>query len=251
MPRGKCVLQGTYAMKGNPPEEEKPQDRFATEAREAFRQSVLGSDFPCLGAKAAFNSESYVLNVYGELGASDSTARLSAELFDFTRSEIRRSSEYATFVAIFAGPFGIDEVQFEHLLWRQLRKLHRAEAEQFDWDPSVRSDPGDPYFSFSLGGQALYVIGMHANSSREARRFKWPALVFNPHEQFEQLRADGKWKKMQETIRSRDFALQGSINPMLSDFGQQSEARQYSGRAVEEAWRAPFSPIKSKCPFAH
>ena len=35
--------------------------------------------------------------------------------------------------------------------------------------------------------------------------------------------------------------LQGSINPMLSDFGEATEARQYSGRAVEDDWRAPFA----------
>jgi hypothetical protein len=34
--------------------------------------------------------------------------------------------------------------------------------------------------------------------------------------------------------------LQGSINPNLSDFGVHSEARQYSGRAVEDAWKCPF-----------
>jgi FPC/CPF motif-containing protein YcgG len=76
--------------------------------------------------------------------------------------------------------------------------------------------------------------------------------VFNPHEQFERLRADGKWKHMQETIRERDVQLQGTINPMLSDFGERSEARQYSGRAVDEDWRAPFPTVSSgKCPFAH
>jgi uncharacterized protein len=96
------------------------------------------------------------------------------------------------------------------------------------------------------------VIGLHAHSSREARRFRWPTLVFNPHEQFERLRADGKWKHMQETIRQRDRHLQGTINPMLSDFGERSEARQYSGRAVGANWQAPFPAASSgKCPFAH
>jgi FPC/CPF motif-containing protein YcgG len=56
---------------------------------------------------------------------------------------------------------------------------------------------------------------------------------------------------MQETIRTRDLALQGTINPMLSDFGERSEARQYSGRAVEENWQAPFKALERKCPFAH
>jgi FPC/CPF motif-containing protein YcgG len=114
-----------------------------------------------------------------------------------------------------------------------------------EWDRSVSPDPRDSHFSFSFAGQAFYVIGLHANSSREARRFPWPTLVFNPHEQFERLRTDGKWKRMQQTIRERDTQLQGSINPMLSDFGERSEAPQYSGRAVGEDWQPPIG----KCPF--
>jgi FPC/CPF motif-containing protein YcgG len=145
----------------------------------------------------------------------------------------------------------MSELEFEDLLWKQLRLLHEYDAAGFDWDPAVASDPRDPHFSFSFGGQALYVIGMHANSSRESRRFSLPTLIFNPHAQFDRLRANGKWKHMQETIRQRDLQLQGSINPMLTDFGVQSEARQYSGRVVAESWRAPFPPTERKCPFMH
>jgi FPC/CPF motif-containing protein YcgG len=97
----------------------------------------------------------------------------------------------------------------------------------------------------------MYVIGLHANSARIARRFPWPTLVFNPHRQFEKLRADGKWKRMQGAIRERERELQGTTNPMLSDFGEQSEARQYSGRAVEKDWAVPFPVDARKCPFAH
>jgi uncharacterized protein len=287
-------------MRGNPFAREGAKlprtgpDSFAAEAEAAFRDFVLRPEFPCVGAKAAFNSDSYTLRTYGDLGSSDATKELSAALYDFTRTNTRQDphpnllsqgegtvfrtsvvpgeegggvndlplplgvgrvraqfSEYATFIAIFEGPRETDELEFESLFWQQLRRLHAVDAAHFDWDPNVKSDPADPHFSFSFGGQALYVIGLHANSSREARQFPWPALVFNPHEQFERLRADGKWKRMQETIRARDLELQGSINPMLSDFGVDSEARQYSGRSVEENWRAPFEAVKGKCPFAH
>lgn len=224
---------------------------FAIQAEAAFRDRVSHAEFPCLGAKAALNANSYTLQVFDELGAPSATVDLAAALYDFKRWTASTPSEYATFVAIFERPRDVDEVHFEELLWKQLRALHAHDSAHFDWDPNVRSDPADPHFSFSFGGQALYVIGMHANSSRDARRFPWPALVFNPHEQFERLRGDGKWKRMQETIRSRDLALQGSINPMLSDFGVQSEARQYSGRAVEDDWKAPFPKGAGKCPFAH
>jgi hypothetical protein len=218
---------------------------FASRAEAAFREFVFDAAFPCLGAKAAFNSESETIRVFDELGSAESTRALADALNDFSPR-----SEYATFIAIFERPRNVGELEFENLLWKQLRLLHHQDAHS-KWNPNVASDPADPHFSFSFGGQALYVIGMHANSSRAARCFPWPTLVFNPHEQFERLRADGKWRHMQETIRERDRHLQGTINPMLSDFGVQSEARQYSGRAVEENWRAPFPAAQRKCPFAH
>ena len=225
--------------------------RFEAEAPKAFHDMVLANDYPCLGAKAALHSSSFTVRCYPEIGSAAATSQLSPALLNFTETQRASASEYATFIAIFEGPRPVDETEFERLLWAQLRALHHEDARHFDWDANVRSDPSDPHFSFSFGGRALYVIGMHSNSSRTARRFPWPALIFNPHEQFERLRADGKWKRMQETIRKRDLELEGSINPMLSDFGERSEARQYSGRPVEEDWQAPFPKPAGKCPFAH
>jgi len=221
------------------------ETQFAIQAAAAFRKFVLRPEFPCLGAKSALNSESHTLRTFEELGTAESTDELAIALSDFTIP-----TEYASLIAIFTGPRETTETEFEQLLWKQLRLLHEHDMAA-DWDPAVSSDPADPHFSFSFGGRALYVIGLHANSSREARRFPWPTLVFNPHEQFERLRTDGKWKHMQEMIRQRDLRLQGTINPMLSDFGERSEARQYSGRAVEEDWQAPFPKVAGKCPFAH
>ncbi len=74
------------------------------------------------------------------------------------------------------------------------------------------------------------------HSGRLAR----PALVFNLHDQFTQLRAAGKYEGMREKILARDEAIAGSVNPMLARHGEASEARQYSGRAVPEQWRCPF-----------
>jgi uncharacterized protein len=221
--------------------------QFAAQAVQAFRQFVSDPRFPCLGAKAAFNSNAQTIRVFNLLGSAESTDDLAAALSDFAESP----ADYASFIAIFEGPRETTEIEFEQFLWRQLRLLHEHDAAGADWAPNVASDPADPHFSFSFAGQALYVIGMHANSSREARRFPWPVLIFNPHEQFQRLRSDGKWQHMQETIRQRDLQLQGSINPMLSDFGEQSEARQYSGRVVEDNWHAPFPKVAGKCPFAH
>jgi FPC/CPF motif-containing protein YcgG len=225
-----------------------------------FKSFIGGSTFPCLGAKAAMNARSFCFHVYEELASELCSKELSRDLGRFVKSEMRRTHPYATFVAIFERPIGVDEEQFESLLWAQLHSLSAIDSLDNAWDPKVSSDPDHPLFSFSFGGHALYVVGMHDQSSRLSRRFRWPALIFNPHEQFERLRAAGKWPRLQESIRARDVALQGNINPMLSDFGVKPESRQYSGRAVDEHWHAPWptekpalskSATPSRCPFGH
>lgn len=232
-----------------------PED---TSLEKQFASFVADSAFPCVGARAAFNSGSYITRVYQELAHPLCSERVARDLQVFQDSEMRRTKEFATFVAIFRNPRETSESDFEELLWLQLQLLHEIDARRHAWDPSVSSDPGDPRFSFSFAGQATYVVGMHASSSRLARRFPCPALIFNPHEQFERLRREGKWAHMQQVIRTRDIALQGSANPMLNEFGETSEARQYSGRAVEANWR-PSLPRESlasgkissaRCPFA-
>ena len=102
--------------------------------------------------------------------------------------------------------------------------------------------PTSPHFSLSFGGEAFFVVGLHPNASRPARRFERPALVFNLHDQFERLRDEGKYDKLRSSILDRDEALSGSINPMLARHGEMSEARQYSGRAVTDDWKCPFQP---------
>jgi FPC/CPF motif-containing protein YcgG len=51
---------------------------------------------------------------------------------------------------------------------------------------------------------------------------------------------------VQEVIRNRERNLQGNLNPNLADFGTRSEARQYSGRPVEEGWRCPFHALEGE-----
>ena len=221
--------------------------------RDQFISHIANPAFPCLGAKAAVNAGTYVLSVFEELGNPGCSQELARELEDFTASEMMLTKEYATFVAIFRTPRESAENAFERLLWNQLQQLHDIDAAKHRWDPAVSSDPSEANFSFSLGGVALYVVGMHPSSSRLSRQFPWPALIFNPHAQFQRLRDGGKWDRMRDSIRTQDIKLQGNSNPMLSDFGETSEARQYSGRKVDGGWRPPFeaqAPKSPRCPFA-
>jgi uncharacterized protein len=215
--------------------------------RDAFNAFVADSRYPCLAAKGLERRDAYHLGVYGPLGSTAASSALGADLAAFAGAakHFRDVDPLTAFVAVFQGPTPRGEPAFERRLWAQLQRLHDLDDPSGRWDPSVSDDPGDPRFSFSFAGTALFVIGLHPDSSRLARRFAWPALVFNPHAQFERLRRQGHFDRLRDRIRQRDVALQGSINPNLADFGERSEARQYSGRDTTSAeWRCPFHPRK-------
>lgn len=204
----------------------------------ALREFVLHPEFPCVGAKSAFHRGSYQFGLYRQLGA-DGSERLARDLEYFAESAPGSSDDFATFIACFEGPRDLTEDSFERLLWQQLQHLHLADSEP--WPEGYASDPEDPHFAWSFHGVPFFVVGLSPASSRLARRFPFPAIVFNPHAQFERLRDAGQWKRMQEVIRDRDRELQGDINPALTEFGEESEARQYSGRPRDEDWVAPFN----------
>ena len=205
-----------------------------------FVALVLDEHFTCVGAKAAIRQGGYRFGLYEALGSASATAGLAPDLFTFLSERHTFNSTFVTYVASFAGTPPPDETAFEQDLWATLQQLHELDAPLHQWDRSVTADPDDPRFSFSFAETALFVVGLHAASSRATRRFAWPTLVFNPHEQFDRLRSSGQFERFQNVIRTADRALDGTTNPMLANFGERSEAAQYSGRKVDEVWRCPF-----------
>jgi len=155
----------------------------------------------------------------------------------------RQPDLFQSFAVVFEGPSDLDEEGFERHLWNRVQSLADKDAWLgHPWDGRVAPEPDSPHFSLSFAGEAFFVVGLHPNASRPARRFSSPALVFNLHAQFEQLREAGRYEKLRSSILQRDEALAGSVNPMLARHGEVSEARQYSGRVVDEEWRCPFRP---------
>jgi FPC/CPF motif-containing protein YcgG len=206
----------------------------------SLRALVLNDQFTCLGGKSALRHGAYRFGFYPALGTPAAAAGLARDLFTFVSELPSFGESFSTYLASFDGPPLLDEAAFEDRLWTTLQALHDRDAAHHAWDPSVSTDPADPDFSYSFGGVAFFVIGLHAASSRVTRRFAWPTLVFNPHRQFEALRAHGGYGRFQQVIRHGEQNLQGGINPMLADHGSRSEAVQYSGRQVEGPWRCPF-----------
>ena len=217
---------------------------------EQFLSFIDDDSFPCVGAKAALARGEMFVHEFGMLNDAAHDAELlnSLELFVKTMESADEDPlKVHSFVAVFKGPFITSELQFENLLWTQLYNLHTLDVSRgFSAASDISSNPESPHFSLSLAGHPFFVIGLHPGASRLARTFRSPVLVFNSHRQFEALRADGRYPKMQKAIRKREIALQGSINPNLADFGSNSEARQYSGRKVDANWKCPFDFEKAR-----
>jgi uncharacterized protein len=205
----------------------------------AFDRFVRESAHPCVMARAVLTHEAVTFGRYAALGERAAAAAHCRDLYA-ALDEPRDAASNWSFVALFSARTYRDERSFERALWQHLQRMHEYDAAEHRWDPTVDSDPQSADFSFSIGGRAWYVIGLHPAASRLARRFESVALVFNPHQQFERLRSQGKYAVVRDKIRERDRAVQGSVNPMLADHGDKSEARQYSGRAVANDWRCPF-----------
>jgi hypothetical protein len=207
---------------------------------DSLRALVLNPHYPCVGARSAFERLDYRIGLYPRLASAPAADGLACDLWEFVREMPVVANRLVSYVACFEGPPFASEAAFERLLWRQLQRLHDRDAVHHAWDPAVSDDGDDPHFSFSFAGRAFFVVGLHPAASRWSRRFAWPTLVFNAHAQFEMLRQAGRFERMRERIRQRDVTLQGSINPALADFGESSEARQYSGRHAPGPWRCPF-----------
>lgn len=208
--------------------------------------NFIGADtFPCVAAKGAMSRNHIACIVVERFDCAEEDKRILSFLYDFIRSFREATESLYSAAVLFADPQVLTEDLFEQLLWARLQHLSNLDAEYFSYDKRVSSDPSSPHFSFSLGEEAFFIIGLHPGSSRPSRKFKYPAIVFNPHVQFEELRRTNRYEKMKNIVRKRDLFYSGSVNPMLSDFGEQSEVYQYSGRQYDGTWRCPFKAFHS------
>ncbi|MCT8340983.1 YqcI/YcgG family protein [Flavobacteriaceae bacterium TK19130] len=210
------------------------------ELAERLEDFILGNDHPCIMAQTVFKMKKTTIKRYHTLGTEASAIEIYNDIKSYLTSYDFNSNEFQTFIATFPENSVANEQEFEKLLWKQLQAIHEVDTDP--WDASVSSNPDDSKFSFSIGGEAFFIVGMHPQSSRKARRTPFPVIVFNLHWQFEKLRKMGAYERVRDTIRNRDKALQGTINPVLKDYGDDTETKQYSGRAVEDDWKCPFHP---------
>jgi len=209
----------------------------------AFRAFLRGADFPCIGAKSALARNQIEIVIARDIRSNWDDLRVLPKLLAFAKSYHNGSKPilFQSFAIIFEQPDGLTEAEFEHHLWQRIQSL--SDKDSFFGaihDDRVAANPSDHNFSLSFGAEAFFVVGLHPNASRPARRFDKPVLVFNLHDQFVRLRQQGLYEKMRGIIMDRDIELAGSANPMLARHGESSEAKQYSGRVVDSDWECPY-----------
>lgn len=210
------------------------------EVRHAFKEFVDDTLFPCVAAKAALNRDQMHIFVAGHLACPKDDQDILDFIYKFIDEYRASEQDFHTVCVIFPETHPINEESFDRLLWSRLQALSDLDALKYPYDRRVDTDPSSPQFSFSLGEEAFFIIGLFPGSSREARRFRYPTIVFNPHAQFEKLRSLKRYDKMKNIVRKRDVELSGTINPMLNDFGDDSEAYQYSGMQYDKNWECPY-----------
>jgi FPC/CPF motif-containing protein YcgG len=219
---------------------DRPESQSLTDRFKAF---VRSPEFPCVGAKSALGKDQMTVFEAGDIRCPRDDRKIHAALVDFAADFKTDPVLFRTFAVLFETGETLSESAFEQALWARVQALHDFDlAQGFGWDPRVSADPVSPDFSLSFAEEAFYLVGLHPGASRPARRFSTPALIFNAHAQFEQLRANGQYEVLRQRIIARDIAFAGSANPMLARHGEASEARQYSGRVVDDTWQCPFKP---------
>jgi len=218
-----------------------PTDDTDHPLAQAFRAYIKDPPFPCVGAKSALSKGMMKIVVARDITSGWDDMRIYPALMAFVSRYKMQPSLFQSFAVVFEGPGDLSEEDFEAHLWARAQSLSDKDSWLgHPYDSRVADDPENPHFSLSFAGEAFFIVGLHPRASRPARRFSSPVLVFNLHAQFEQLRAENRYEKLRASILDRDEAFAGSLNPMLARHGESSEARQYSGRAVDAEWRCPF-----------
>ena len=217
-----------------------PHAQEKNEIASELEEFVASADFPCIGAKAALRRHQLEILVVADIRSDISDRLITHRLQDFAIRHDAGDKMFVSQAIIFRKDADLSEALFEMHLWQRLTSLHAIDREDFSWDTEVASDPQSPHFGLSIGGKGFFVVGLHPNASRAARRFRRPTLIFNLHAQFEKLRQEGRYETLRDKTIQRDIALDGSPNPMLARHGQGPVAAQFSGRRVGADWRCPF-----------
>lgn len=201
------------------------------EVPDEFKEFVGGKSFSCVMAKAALK-KGFVKSK--DLGSGMSAKESLRFIYEFVKEYRRCGNDLSSFIFFFEEERFKTFSAFEKFFWDFILDLKRLDQDLYPGDQRVGADPIDPDFGYSLMEEAFFLIVLHPGSPRKARRYFKPAIVFNPHQQFEKMRINGSFEKVRSLIREKDARIQKEKNQMLQDYGAGNEILQYTGRQYAE-----------------
>ncbi len=207
----------------------------------SFYSFIRNIDFPCVAAKDALAKDNVKIFIAENIACPVDDKNILEFMYAFTDAYRRSQKGFHSAAIIFKDCSLKDQNIFDACLWKRLAALRKMDEQNYHHDPRVDSNPMSAGFSFSIKEEAYFILALHAGSSRPARQFQYPTLIFNPHAQFEEMKTTARYEKLKAVVRKKDIALAGSINPMLADFGEASEVYQYSGRQYDKDWKCPLA----------
>lgn len=207
---------------------------------EEYKAFLSSKKFPCIAAKAALSKQQVQCMVVDHMACPKDDHAILQGIYRFIDIYHQAGTAFHSMAVIFKAPQKLNDDLFDELMWRRLQALRDLDSKIYGYDKRVDADPRSANFSFSLKEESFFIIGLHGNSNRPARQFRYPTLVFNPHAEFEKLREANRYEHMKTAVRKRDILYSGSINPMLKNYGEQSEVYQYSGRNYDSQWQCPL-----------
>jgi len=207
---------------------------------EEYHRFLRSRSFPCIGGKAALSMNHVKCFVALDMASQEEDEKILSFIYQFVDSYRSSNESFHSAAVIFGNSQILSESEFEEMFWSRLNSLATLDRRKYTHDKRVDPDPTSSRFSFSLKEEAFFIIGLHPSSTRRARRFTYPAIVFNPHEEFERLKQAGRYESMKKVVRRRDKVSSGSVNPMLKDFGEAPEVFQYSGKQYDSTWKCPL-----------
>ena len=201
---------------------------------------VMKPSFPCFMAKSVSRIGLMRMHITPSINDIEDIRRTKENMYDFIDEYRKRPTRLSSFALVIKEEKYKDFNFFENAFWDFLQKLNHEDKKFYPHDQNVSSKVHDNDFGYSIKSEAFFILALHPESPRLARRFKYPTIIFNPHAQFETLRHKGLFKKVRDAIRLKDKLLQGEINPMLNDFGEKTEVFQYLGKSYQDSDAVPL-----------
>lgn len=201
---------------------------------------IQQDSFPCIMAKAVARKGHIDIHEVPDIKNPAAVLPIMEKLYAFVDQFRQNQEKLSSFMLVVKDESLGNFETFGKNFYDFLQLLHHEDKKLYPHDPRVARSVKEKNFSYSIKSEAFFIIALHPQSPRWARRFRYPAIVFNPHVQFERLRENKIYTKIRNIIRNRDKMLQGSINPMLNDFGERSEVFQYLGKVYQPHESVPL-----------